>query len=180
MILEINEIYRTYDFDPTGNDPEDIVKIIDIVDPDTIEYELGARFFSHMGYCYDDSGIRLYQAAAPINKNRNLKRLIEPTDLIHTCYAKPRMPLNTFMLTLNYKECISVTDPEFNINLGGVYVDRMGFFRFIEHGGFTRCKNEDGPEEWVWKFISGNTTFDVNGRTNIDKSSMYDIVLQKV
>jgi hypothetical protein len=180
MILELGETYVTHVFDPEEPNDGDIVKIVGVVDPSTIEYLRGFRYVGHNGIFYNELGYADYltDSLDPVDPCNvfNIKRLAIPDDLkiAHEEYA-----------WIDLQDCenndkfITIDHPSFHMRLGGVYVDRRGMLKFINKAYRFNDTDLWGPDGGI-RFISDKEGYTPSGLESEGRKSMYDIVYQKI
>lgn len=176
MILELNETYVTHVFDPEEPNDGDIVRIVSVVDPLTIEHTRGFRFVGHNGVLYTEEGFAKYLGSVDELNVYNIQRLAAADDLkiAHEEYA-----------WIDLKDCkdndkfIPTDHPSFHMKLGGTYVDRRGMFKFVNKTYHFNDTNLWGPDGGV-RFMSGEDGYTAEGLESEGRKSMYDIIYQKV
>lgn len=189
ITLEIGKSYITGLWDP--EDPTDgaIVKIIKDVSPETVEYGRGFRFVSDSGKLFtsdgrvneitniitDDDGdiVEVEEGGSSTSSNIISEASVEHLNNGYEEYA------------VAYSEdedesLVPSDDPKFHMKLGGLYIDRIGRYRFIDRiHRFTNEEWDDGSGSYN-RFMSGKEGYESDGRERGDgKLSMYDIVYQK-
>lgn len=170
--LELNKTYITDAFSPSEPDDGDIVTIVDIVDPNTVEYLRGYRYVAHNGMLYDDRGFSIDQ---DVSKYEILREAtVEDLRTATEEYAR-----------MNLEDCeksdkfIRYDDSRFFVGLGQIYVDRRGMFKFINKAYRFNDTDLWGPDGGS-RFISDKEGYEPDGKENSGRLSMYDIVYQKI
>lgn len=173
LSLEVGKSYvkqNVRDSDPLYCD---IAKIVGTIDRDTLEYEVGYRFFSHIGTPYSEDGRVLLN-----NDGHQTDELCLSREAVR--YDIKLIEMEVYRIDL--RECqqlpnryIPVQDPRFSMHLSGVYINRMGFIGVVDTGSFL------GTDEPVFN-ISGQTgiCFTKHGRTDKTKPTMHDIAFRRI
>jgi hypothetical protein len=142
MIIKLNHFY----VDNIGT----MAHIVGEVQPDTVDYEEGYRFFDHEGLMFKETGSIGWRNPTPMD----LVYEATPSQINNFTNLKRRYVLDEITDVDGY---VKVDDPKFDLHACGVYINRMGLVAY-----------------------SGDHQYDRLGRVYPDGTSMYDILFQVV
>lgn len=182
MKIEINQLYITNHFEIEDTDPDNLVKIIGNTCSDTFEYKMGARYFSDKGLLYYKDGRVFPQISNEIHK-RSILSLANSSDFEGGYGTKIRCDIDKLESYIFSSPSVIFrsSNSKFKMELGGIYVDRMGFIHFINEIGFLPLLENISNDGGDIIFLGGLTTYYQGGITRSkDERSMYDIRYQIV
>lgn len=188
LIIEVGKTYVTYAFDPEEPNDGTIVRIVGIVDPSTVEYELGFRFVGHNGKLYTEYGY-CKELDVSFDEGRiysvNNTKVSSPFNIDREAYPEDLKIVTEEFARIDLEDCeksdkfIRSDDPRFFMGLGQIYVDRRGIFKFVNKVYRFNDTQLWGPDGGT-RFISNADGYEPDGRENSSRMSMYDIIFQKI
>lgn len=178
MKLEINKTYITLCFEPDEPKDNDIVTIVDIVRPDSVEYIRGFRYVANNGDLYTEDGwSKNTQFPAPSESyNYDIVREATSEDLRTATEEFARMNLEDCEKSDKF---IRSDDPKFFMALNHIYVDYCGMMVFIDKVYHFNDTDLWGPDGGL-RFISSRGSYTSKGKDDDRRLSMQDIAYQKV
>jgi len=178
MKLEINKTYVTRCFEPDEPKDNDIVTIVDIVRPDSIEYIRGFRYVANNGDLYTEDGSSENTILSDQSDFYDYTILREATseDLRTATGEFARMNLEDCEKSDKF---IRSDDPNFFMALNHVYVDYCGMVVFIDKVYHFNDTDLWGPDGGL-RFISNRGSYTSKGKDDDRRLSMQDIAYQKV